>query len=386
MRRFLLFSNLFPGRGLETHGSFIAQRSEQLARRLGLEFSVLSPVPAYPPFPGRSLALRRSRLPRREQWMGVPVCRPRYFHLPGLGLEAQARRMARGARRAFERILGEEDPVFVDAQYLYPDAVAALMLCKEKRIPCVVTARGSDVNTLARMDVVRDQLRRWLPRAHKVLAVSPALAHSLEDLVPGLQVQVAPNGVDLLRFPLVEQKGDTHLLSVGRLVPGKGAAVLVEALAGDPGLPPLLWAGGGPQRASLEKLAKSLGVKERVQFLGDVPPEEVPPFLARKGVFVFPSFGEGWPNAVQEALAAGLPVVSRAVGGIPDMVEGCSAVRLVPEAAGPGDFADAIHQILEEDPAKMRRASLDRAKSLSWEIMLNLWAPIYEELCGGSHG
>ncbi len=384
MKSFLLFSNLFPGRGLEAHGSFIAQRTARLAERLGLGYSVLSPVPGYPPLPGRSLALRRSRLSRHETYMGVPVCRPRYFHLPGLGLGAQAQRMARGARGEFERILAEEKPVFVDAQYLYPDAVAALMLCKGKTLPCIVTARGSDVNVLARIEVVRKHLQRWLPRAHKVLAVSPALARALEDLVPGLQVEVAPNGVDLTHFPpRPAPRGDTHLLSVGRLVPGKGAMLMLEALRLDPELPPLRWVGDGPDRAALEKKTRRWGLSSRVEFLGSLPPPEVPRFLGQKGIFVFPSLREGWPNALQEALAAGLPVVARAVGGIPDMVEGCPAALLLPLEAGPQDWARAIHQVAEGDQGALRAAALARAETLSWESMLNLWAPIYEELCHG---
>ena len=385
MRSFLLFSNLFPGRGLESHGSFIAQRTARLAERLGLGYSVLSPVPAYPPLPGRSLALRRSRLPRREQWMGVPVRRPRYLHLPGLGLGAQARRMARGARRVFERVLEEERPVLVDAQYLYPDAVAALMLLKGKPTPCLVTARGSDVNLLARLEPVRRQLQQWLPRARRVLAVSPALARSLEALVPGLQVEVAPNGVDLARFPALpapaEPKGDTHLVSVGRLVPGKGAAVLLEALRLDPSLPPLRWLGEGPERRRLEKRVRALGLEGRVAFPGELPPEQVPGFLVRGSLFVFPSLREGWPNAVQEALAAGLPVVARAVGGIPDMLTGCPAAFLVPEEAGPEEWAAAIRRALAGEQQALRAAARARAEQLSWESMLNLWAPIYEELC-----
>jgi D-inositol-3-phosphate glycosyltransferase len=103
----------------------------------------------------------------------------------------------------------------------------------------------------------------------------------------------------------------------------------------------------------------------------------------QKAVFVFPSLREGWPNAVQEALAAGLPVVARAVGGIPDMVEGCPSGFLLAADAGPGDWVRAIHRVLESDQAQLRAASLERARKLSWESMLNLWAPAYQEF---SHG
>jgi glycosyltransferase involved in cell wall biosynthesis len=89
-----------------------------------------------------------------------------------------------------------------------------------------------------------------------------------------------------------------------------------------------LIAGDGPRRDELEALARRLGIDRRVRFLGHC--EDVPDLLASSDLFVLPSRSEAFPNAVLEAMAAGLPVIATRVGGIVELIEHQRTGVLVP--------------------------------------------------------
>ncbi|MEZ5989676.1 MAG: glycosyltransferase [Planctomycetota bacterium] len=323
--RVLLFSNLWPCHDQPLHGSFVQERTERLAARLGFDYVVLRPEARRPALLGG-----RPAAPREERVAGRRVhCVP-YVHWPRLGVPRQAARVREAARGPFQRILAELAPDLVDAQYLWPDAVAAAALAREAGLPCIATARGTDGNVLARDPRIAAQLRAALDDVAAVAAVSPELCASLGTLLDR-EVTWTPNGVDLERYAPAAAPPLRRVVSVGRLVAGKGHERLVRALAKDPGLPPLHLIGDGPERGTLEWTARRLGVADRLVLHGTLDRDEVAAELAHGGVFAFPSHREGWPNAVLEAMASGLPVVASAVGGLPEMVAGAG----VPAARGP---------------------------------------------------
>ena len=128
------------------------------------------------------------------------------------------------------------------------------------------------------------------------------------------------------------------IVTIGRLEPEKGHRFLVQAmprvLKHHPGA--RLWiAGDGSLRVELEALAYQLGLERHVLFLGFV--EDVPELLSRADVFVLPSLSEALGISLLEAMAASLPVVASAVGGVPEVIEPGFNGLLVP----PGD-ADKI--------------------------------------------
>lgn len=162
------------------------------------------------------------------------------------------------------------------------------------------------------------------------------------------------------------------LICVGRLDAVKGQATLLRALVQVAAAQPavlLLLAGDGPERPRLTALAAELGVADRVRLLG--ARDDVPRLLALGELFVLPSLQEGMPNAVLEAMAAGLPVVGTAVGGVPELVVDGETGVLVP----PGDataLADALLALLAA-PARAaemgRRGRQRAAQAFSQEAM-----------------
>ena len=109
--------------------------------------------------------------------------------------------------------------------------------------------------------------------------------------------------------------------------------------------------GEGPERASLAAAAASLRLTERVIFVGEV--SNVQPYYAAADVVVLPSHSEGSPYVLLEAMAAKVPIVATAVGGVPEMVEDEESALLVPQR-DPRAMAAAIARVLT-DPALAQR-------------------------------
>ncbi|MBA3848300.1 MAG: glycosyltransferase family 4 protein, partial [Planctomycetes bacterium] len=112
-----------------------------------------------------------------------------------------------------------------------------------------------------------------------------------------------------------------HLIQVGQLIERKRVAVTLDALAQLGAAAHLTVIGDGPLRGALDAQARALGIADRVDFAGHLPRATILERLRLHDVFVMTSVAEGMSNAMVEAMAAGLPIVSTTVGGIPEMVE-----------------------------------------------------------------
>lgn len=142
--------------------------------------------------------------------------------------------------------------------------------------------------------------------------------------------ELIPNGVDYERFAtraeinlrekLGKRENEIFLISTSRLVGKNGLEYVIRAMALLPPTIRLLILGTGPLRASLKKLAETLKVERRVQFLDHVPNEEVPAYLQVSDIFIRPSLAEGFGISFMEAMAAGIPIIATQVGGITDFL------------------------------------------------------------------
>lgn len=150
------------------------------------------------------------------------------------------------------------------------------------------------------------------------------------------------------------------VLSVGRLSHEKAQRDLIDAFArmpaGSASRPQLVLVGDGPERGALAAQAARLGVQESVFFCGQQ--SDVRPFYAMASVFALPSLSEGSPNALLEAMAAGVPAVATHVGGVPEIAAHEETALLVP-ARTPEALAAAVRSLLES-PADAR-AMAERA-------------------------
>lgn len=172
-------------------------------------------------------------------------------------------------------------------------------------------------------------------------------------------------GVDPELFQQVHHSGPGHrLLYVGRLSAAKGLPVLLHSLATLKKRFPeitLRLVGDGEDRAMLETLAASLGLSAIVKFVGYKSQAEVRELMQQTDIFVLPSFAEGVPVSLMEAMAAGVPVVTTRIAGISELVEDGASGYLVP----PGNemaLQERIAELIENAERRQAFGDVGRAK------------------------
>jgi glycosyltransferase involved in cell wall biosynthesis len=267
----------------------------------------------------------------------------------------------------------------IDAHFVYPDGLAAVLLGKVLGIPVTVSARGSDINLYPKYRLIRPMIQWTLEHAANVIAVSAALKDAMLALgASPSKIHVIPNGVDAERFRYVARseargklKVPSHaeiLISVGALIPAKGHHLLIRAFAQVAPRHPdlqLRILGEGSYRPELEGLVRELGLKDKVQMPGKRPNEELQLWFNAATLSCLASAREGWPNVITESLACGTPVVATRVGGIPEILHEPELGVLVEQTV------DSIASGLEKALSKSwdREAISKRTRERTWEVV-----------------
>ena len=229
------------------------------------------------------------------------------------------------------------------------------------------------------------RFRRLLYRRADVLtANTTGVMESLLSLFEVRQLALLPNPLPMPEVPAAAgtARDREGFVTVARLVPQKGIDVLIRALGQTVGAArdwTLTVVGDGPEREALEFQAQQAGLKEQVQFLGfRSDPQK---FLLQAGVFVLPSRFEGMPNALLEAMAAGLGVVvtDASPGPLEVVVNGVSG--LVVPSDDPCALADALDR-LAADPLLRERlgaAARDTLRQLDWPVVGPIWESLVDQ-------
>jgi GalNAc-alpha-(1->4)-GalNAc-alpha-(1->3)-diNAcBac-PP-undecaprenol alpha-1,4-N-acetyl-D-galactosaminyltransferase len=209
------------------------------------------------------------------------------------------------ARRRFRAVLKAERPAFV-LSFMNKYNVFCLVAGAGLGVPIIVSERDSPTEGGLKLNWALRKLT--YPKAAGVITQSQLSKDVLNARVSCKDIHVIANPVRTL----IDQPwsgGEPIILNVGRLVEKKGQRDLLRAFArlkADGWR--LVFCGEGPLRSALEREAHSLGLSDRVTFTGLV--DDVGAWHRRAGVFALPSYWEGYPNALAEAMVSGLPCVS----------------------------------------------------------------------------
>lgn len=182
-------------------------------------------------------------------------------------------------------------------------------------------------------DTGREKARRMLKMCQCVFCLNSETKRWLESILDAeVRVAVFPNPIEIRDVP-PRRNDRPSVLFLGRLVREKGVYELLRAFhsicRSRPGLA-LVLCGIGPEEAGLRRLALDLGIASKVIFPGWVDDIRRSELFAEASVFALPSYAEGLPMSILEAMVAGVPVVATAVGGIPDMLDHGACGLLVP--------------------------------------------------------
>jgi len=281
----------------------------------------------------------------------------------------------------------------VVAHWLVPSALAAALATRG--IPILAIAHGGDIHTLRRLRLLAPTLYTLRARNVRVVFVSSELREQARRAAPRLsrwldEAIVQPMGIDTTRFDAIRTARATrhattpasatsiddawssafsrhredspsddsrHVIVVARLVPVKGVDVAIRALQATRTNVRMTIAGDGPERAALEELARH---DARVRFIGAVDSGGLDDLLREADALVLPSRvlpngrSEGTPMIASEALAAGVPVIASAVGGLGDL-GGITLVR--PD--DPRALGAAIDRVMLEPQIPSANVALD---------------------------
>lgn len=337
--RILVISQMFPGKRHPTSAIFFANLMKELVVRID-ELIVVAPRP-YIPKVFTKIKKRWARWyldPMVSRESGIEIIRPYYPSFPdvrfeglnGLLMQATLYRMIKNIikTRGIEIILGYN---------MIPEGVAAVRLAKMFNLPAGFWAIGSDVDVFARRGALNLYLsRKTIEESHIVITESKDLENKIRSFSKkNLRIHTFYKGIDVENFENLPPKHilmndlgldrrRKYLLFVGRLIRDKGIYELADCfnfIARRYDNVDLILIGEEIEKNKMLTELVKHGVNDRVSFKSVMSHREVAKYMKACDVLVFPSWAEGLPNVVMEAMAAGLPVVATSVGGIPEILK-----------------------------------------------------------------
>lgn len=337
--RILVLSSMYPKDINSISGVFIHHQLKALQKE-GCKIKVISPVPYVPKILSFNTKYKKyKQIPKYINYDGVPVYYPRYFRLPGKwfgGISCYT--IYYGIKKVINSIITEFKPHIFQVYTATPDGYVGLILRKKYNIPLICSFRGSDINSYPKYNKLTYYLtKKVILESDQITAVSNALKIVAEGIgKPKKEIQVVYNGCDSKMFSY-NKKERLRIRKELRISLKKLVIIFVGSLVKSKGIFELLTAfiklnykytnlyliliGNVPDRTVLDKIISSNYINNKICLLGEIPQNEIPYWLSASDIFVFPTYNEGLPNAIMEAMACGLPVVATEIGGIPEVVK-----------------------------------------------------------------
>lgn len=284
-----------------------------------------------------------------------------------LAFNLRIRRRALRLARAADAVVGFD----LDGVLVRPPGILRVVSIKGELAEEARFERG-----LARLRLaVESRIEGWSAR-HADRVVSTSLHSSRriqEDYgVPEERISVVPEPIDLARWkgalavPGTPSTAPPSILCVAHLYRRKDVATLLDAVARLPERAVLRVVGTGPERGRLEDRARSLGISNRVAFLGHVPFDSLTAEYRRAAVFCLPSRQEGFGIVFLEAMAAGLPIVAARAAAVPELVRDGECGILVPVSDAPA-LAAALGGLLDDPGERHRLGEAGRRRVLEYD-------------------
>jgi len=348
-----MVSSMYPNCMNEVSGIFVEEQVKELIRQ-GCKVNVIAPIP-YSPFPFNIIKKRWReylKVPLRESREGIDIRHPRYFTISYSSIVGllgylvtftSGRFIYWGIKKEILSNVAEFRPDVIHVHGVFPLGYAVNLLKKDTKnnIKTVVTAHRGDVLIAFEDKLVMDRARFCLNYSDYILPVSHAVKDMISSISAQNRIRVIPNGVDLRKFKLtnedvkwIEQKksefnGKKILLFVGWIIERKGIKELLEAfkrisISRDDLL--LLLVGGSNEVGEvgmedyLNNYINTNVLYDKIKLVGPVKHEEVKLWINLCDIFVLPSYSEGLPVAMLEAMGCGKPVIVSEVGGVGEVV------------------------------------------------------------------
>jgi len=336
--RIMVLSHMYPNNVNKSTGLFIHNQIKTLMKR-GCNIEVISPIPFSPCFLWFNNKWKRyGNIWTSSTYEGVPIICPRYLRIPTRYFWSfSCLTMFRAVSKITNNIIEYFKPDLIHAHNVTPDGYVALKMGNKYNLPVVCSLRGSDINNSPYYGMGTNVLtRRVISEADQIVSVSNGLKKRAEKIAkPKRDIQVVYNGCDSNIFKYDEEtryeyrqklkisKNDIVVIFVGDLSTSKGILELLEVFRRlkdkHLGLH-LVLVGEGKMYAEISRRITNESI-DRLYLVGRQEHLQVRNWLCAADIFVLPTYAEGLPNAMLEAMACGLPAVATRVGGIPEVLE-----------------------------------------------------------------
>ncbi|MDE0582099.1 glycosyltransferase [Planococcus sp. A6] len=327
MKEILVITNSYPNASNMNSGIFVHEQLK-VAKDYGYSITVINPVFEFP-------FLSQGGMPsykNSDHIDGIDIYYPKYVLIPKkMGYNFTVNSYIKAVINCYysENI---NKPDLIHSHWATPAGIAGVELANMLSIPLLTTLRGSDIYTYPnKSKKAKEYTNTVLKSSEKVFCVSEALKNKVkEDYNLDVNLDVLYNGIDIDSFVKNEKsvqaikdtlkfnEKEKIILFVGRLIKEKGVWELVksiEVLSKNEKNIRLIMIGNGKEQKSLKKYVEKNGLGKYIHFPGKVPYKELKDWYNASEILVLPSYSEGLPNVVVEALGCETAVIATDVGG-----------------------------------------------------------------------
>ena len=379
----LVISQIFPCKRHPTSGIFLANLLIDLSKNVD-KLIVINPRVYIPKiltvFKKNWKKWRVDPMISKEERM--IIFRPFYIYLPKSWLYGlNGLLMYISLKKIVKRCIENEKIEIIIGHNILPEGIAATLLGQRFKIPVVSWAIGSDIHNFANSSRLNKYFtKKCINDSVKVLTTSKELENRIKSICNCVEhIETFYRGIDLSNFENLPYDKEAlkeklklnnkkkYILYMGRLIRTKGIYELAECfitISKKYADYDLLLVGEEIEKNALIRLFKESNLLDRVIFKGIVTHKEVAYYMNISELLIFPSWAEGLPNVVMEAMASGLPVVATSVGGTPEILINEVTGLSVPVQEVEKLTAATI-RIIEDK--KLRNACIENAKKLIHE-------------------
>ncbi|MFX0133458.1 MAG: glycosyltransferase [Candidatus Hodarchaeota archaeon] len=380
--KILVLSQMFPCKRHATSAIFFANLMKELAKKTE-ELIIITPR-AYIP----KILIRLNKKwvrwhidPMISKKNGYTVIRPFILSLRGaLFSGVNGVLMQYSLLNLFHHLIKTKGIQIVLGYNMLPEGFAVVQLAKMFRLPVGFWAIGSDVNDLANHNRINYYLsKKSINKSDLIITESKDLENRIrtffKESVHTNPIKTFYKGIDVSNFQNLPPKNDLlkelklnaekkYILFVGRFIREKGVYELIQAFSIIAKKYPeidLIFIGEQPEKVNISEYLKDDNIIKRIHFKGIISHREVAYFMKVSELLVHPSWAEGLPNVVMEAMACGLPVVTTHVGGIPEVL-----INRITGLSVPLKNVEKLVNAMDEmiDDHNLRQTCINNAKEL----------------------
>lgn len=317
----------------------------------------------------------------RSEWNGIPVFYPTYYFLPRIALSTNGRMYYYSIQKSFKTINTIPDIFYTT--WAYPDAYATMLLAQKYNKKYIVRVHGSDINDLAYRNNIKSKVKRVLNNASAIISPSVALKEKMIELdISKDKIHVICSGIDKNKFYFQERilcekqlslkPGRKRILYIGNFKKAKGVFDLLKAsklLKDELKKFEVLFIGKGEALSLMKQYINVQELEDNIQIIGPVDHDQLNIWINSSDCVCLPSYAEGLPNVLLEALACKTNIVATDVGGIPEIIKNANNYMVEP-----GN--------IEQLKRKLQQVLINKTKQTEAAISIKTYKEISDQITG----